>query len=32
MLDIVAIFSFITLFPLCVLYVHGCEQLKGKRK
>ena len=32
MLDVIAILSFIILFPLCVLYVHGCEQLKGIRK
>lgn len=29
--DLIALLSFIVLFPLCVLYVQGCEQLKGKR-
>jgi hypothetical protein len=31
MLDAVAIISFVILFPSCLLYVHGCDRLKGKR-
>ncbi|RZU42315.1 hypothetical protein BDD14_3877 [Edaphobacter modestus] len=32
MLDVVALILFVILFPLSLLYVHGCERLKGKRK
>jgi hypothetical protein len=32
MLDIVAFVLFVILFLLSLLYVHGCERLKGKRK
>jgi hypothetical protein len=32
MLDVIAIFSFIVLFPLSVFYVHGCNWLKGVTK
>lgn len=31
MLDTVAILSFLILFPSCLLYVHGCDRLKGNR-
>lgn len=31
MLDLVAIVAFIVLFPACLIYVHGCDRLKGKR-
>ncbi len=31
MLDVVTVLSFLILFPVSVLYVHGCEKLKGKR-
>jgi hypothetical protein len=30
--DIVALFILVILFPLSLVYVHGCELLKGKRK
>jgi hypothetical protein len=32
MLDAVALIAFFVLFPLSLLYVHGCERLKGTRK
>jgi len=31
MLDIVAVLSFLILFPAGLLYIHGCDRLKGKR-
>jgi hypothetical protein len=31
MLDAIAMLSFLVLFPACLLYLHGCERLKGKR-
>ena len=31
MLDFVALVTFLVLFPSCVLYVTGCNRLKGKR-
>lgn len=32
MLDLVAVISFAILFLLSLLYVHGCNRLKGKHK
>lgn len=32
MLDLIAILTFFILFPLSLLYVHGCSRLKGVRK
>ena len=29
MLDVVTVVCFVVLFPLSVLYVHGCNWLKG---
>ena len=30
-LDLLAIVLLLILFPTCLLYVRGCERLKGKR-
>ncbi len=32
MLDLIAIVTLIILFPLSLLYVHGCARLKGKNQ
>ena len=31
MLDLISIVALAILFPVCLLYVHGCFHLKGKR-
>lgn len=31
MLDVIASISFVLLFALGVIYVHGCDRLKGTR-
>jgi hypothetical protein len=31
MLDVVAVLSLVAMFALSLLYVDGCERLKGKR-
>jgi hypothetical protein len=32
MTDILAIFSLLILFPVALLYVFGCDRLKGSRR
>lgn len=32
MLDLVAVLAFFVLFPLGLIYVHGCDLLKGRHK
>jgi hypothetical protein len=30
--DALAIFTLLVLFPVCLLYLHGCDRLKGTRR
>ncbi len=32
MLDVVSVLSFLIFFPVCLLYLSGCDYLKGKRQ
>jgi hypothetical protein len=32
MLDVVTILSFFIFFPICLLYLSGCDRLKGVRQ
>lgn len=32
MLDVVSVLSFLIFFPVCLLYLCGCDHLKGKRQ
>jgi hypothetical protein len=32
MADVLAILTVLLLFPLCLLYIAGCDSLKGSRR